>query len=110
MDHYGKAQMLRMRNTQIYISGSLWQSSNVEDEEHTNLHHLQVGGAIISSQSSVWIHKSIFQNNTAQLGGAVYAESGSNITISNCTFLDHYTICADRKTVTVVLSSLILVM
>ena len=45
-----------------------------------------VGGAIISASSNISTHRSVFERNRAEIGGAIFTEQGSNLTISNCTF------------------------
>ena len=44
------------------------------------------GGAIISANSSISIHKSTFERNIAQLGGAILAEQESELILSECVF------------------------
>ena len=45
------------------------------------------GGAIVSTHSNVTIMDSTFEGNSAQAGGAIFAELQSNITIINSTFV-----------------------
>ena len=45
------------------------------------------GGAIVSTHSNVIINGSVFEGNSAQAGGAIFAEQQSNITIINSTFM-----------------------
>ena len=45
------------------------------------------GGAIVSTHSNVTIDSSVFEGNSAQAGGAIFAEQQSNITIINSTFV-----------------------
>ena len=45
------------------------------------------GGAIVSTHSNVTIDGSVFEGNSAQAGGAIFAEQQSNITITNSTFV-----------------------
>ena len=45
------------------------------------------GGAIVSNHSNVTIDGSVFEGNSAQAGGALFAEQQSNITIINSTFV-----------------------
>ena len=45
-----------------------------------------VGGAIISTSSNISTHGCVFERNRAEIGGAIFSEQGSNLTISNCTF------------------------
>ena len=56
--------------------------------------HAKVGGAIIATQSTVTIIKSRFEGNSAEIGGAIFANDGSKITIINSTFKDNYAVCA----------------
>ena len=52
-----------------------------------------VGGAIIITASVVDITDSIFIGNSAERGGALYAECNSLITIFNCTFVENEIHC-----------------
>ena len=47
---------------------------------------VRVGGALISTRSNVSISHSRFENNTAEIGGDIYAEEGSKTSIFNSTF------------------------
>ena len=49
----------------------------------------RVGGALIVTRSTVAISSSRFENNTAKVGGAIFSQLGSNMTISNCTFINN---------------------
>ena len=49
----------------------------------------RVGGALIVTRSTVAISSSCFENNTANVGGAIFSQLGSNMTISNCTFINN---------------------
>ena len=48
----------------------------------------RVGGAVFIDSSNVGISYSHFGDNAAQMGGAIFSQTGSNVTVSNCTF-DH---------------------
>ena len=48
---------------------------------------LRVGGALISTRSNVSISSTIFDNNTAEIGGDIYAEEDSNFALLNVTFV-----------------------
>ena len=48
------------------------------------------GGAIRSTHSSLAIDQCIFESNTAELGGAIFGEFYSNITIHNSLFVKNY--------------------
>ena len=78
------------------FSGSLWEVSSIV-KKYTNRQNMQVGGVIIASMSNIWLYDSSFQRNTAQLGGAIFAEKKSNITIINSNFSDHITTCMQRE-------------
>ena len=56
---------------------------NNEDTEVSAM----AGGAIVSTHSNVTIIDSTFEGNSAQAGGAIFAELQSNITIINSTFV-----------------------
>lgn len=51
----------------------------------------EVGGAIIVSNSSVWINGTLFERNSAVLGGAIFIEEESNVSIENSLFRFHNT-------------------
>ena len=58
----------------------------------------RVGGALSITSSNIVISSSHFDSNTAELGGAIFSELGSNITISNCTFVSNsVTGCGDDR-------------
>ena len=50
------------------------------------LTNVYVGGAIITNHSNTVIVSSVFEGNSAEVGGAIFATSGSNITILNSSF------------------------
>ena len=45
------------------------------------------GGAVFARQSSIKLINCTFENNSAEIGGAVYGESLSNVTVVGCTFV-----------------------
>ena len=47
----------------------------------------RVGGAVIVTSSTINISSSHFENNTAKIGGAIFSQKGSNITIRDCTLI-----------------------
>ena len=58
----------------------------------------RVGGAVIVTSSTVSVSGSHFESNTAEVGGAIFSELGSNINISNCTFVNNSaTGCSDNS-------------
>ena len=73
--------------------GSQWNFSNFTVAKQNGM---RVGGAIISTQSIVRISDSKFDNNSAQLGGAVYAETDSVIRLVNSTFSNHIMACTGK--------------
>lgn len=57
------------------------------------LHSVVRGGAIhVVSSRVVAVEDSWFEGNGAEHGGAIFAESNSNITISHCTFHDNWAV------------------
>ena len=55
----------------------------------------KVGGALILSQSNVNISECLFEANNAQVGGAIYSEHSSNLTLRKCNFTQNYVHCID---------------
>ena len=55
----------------------------------TILLSVRVGGAVIVTNSNVTVRHSHFEGNSAQIGGALFSELNSNITIDSCTFLNN---------------------
>lgn len=56
----------------------------------------RVGGAIISTASNLIVLESLFKENRAELGGAIYSEQGSNVSITNSTFIANHVMCLRR--------------
>ena len=52
-----------------------------------------IGGAVIANKSNIVIARSQFEGNSAKVGGAIFAELGSNITIINSTFVKNDATC-----------------
>ena len=52
-----------------------------------------VGGAVIASYSVLTIVDSRFEGNSAVVGGAIFGEMKSNITIINSTFMNNHAVC-----------------
>lgn len=52
---------------------------------------IKVGGAIIVSDSKVWINGTQFEGNSAELGGTLFIERSSNVSIQNSLFHFHST-------------------
>ena len=55
----------------------------------TILVNVNVGGAVIVTNSNLTVRFSHFEGNSAQIGGALFSELSSNITIDSCTFLNN---------------------
>ena len=50
---------------------------------------VSTGGAIIATHSNININQSYFENNSAEIGGAVFAQNRSNITIVGTIFVEN---------------------
>ena len=50
------------------------------------LYQVLAGGAIMSTNSSISIQKTIFERNSAEYGGAIFAEQESEIMLNECLF------------------------
>ena len=55
-----------------------------------------LGGALIVSRSEIIFDTCLFQDNEANVGGAIYSEQGSIITISNSTFRSNHARCSNN--------------
>lgn len=49
---------------------------------------VSIGGAVLSTNSDIYVSKCHFDGNRADNGGALYAEGNSNIVISDCSFIN----------------------
>ena len=63
------------------------------DTFHGFSSNLKVGGAIFAERSTITLLSSIFEQNSAEKGGAIYCDKGSNVTIINSTFVGNYAVC-----------------
>ena len=105
---------LQINKTNVEIFGSIFMSYTVGtyrnsvrflDEVdhpyslvHVESHDATIGGALVVTNSSLTICNSNFSGNSAQLGGAIFVEFGSTVTIDNCTFFDNSaTNCTDDQ-------------
>ena len=60
------------------------------DFSHTfGSNNATVGGAIIATHSTIQVSNSDFNDNSAQAGGAIFAETGSEITIMDSRFMNN---------------------
>ena len=57
---------------------------------------VRAGGALLVTSSKVEISSSHFESNEAEVGGAIFSQMGSNITITNCTFVNNKANCRDQ--------------
>ena len=65
---------------------------------HLNSQDAHLGGAIVVTNSNLEIDTSDFINNSAEIGGALYTELGSSITVANSTFIgNRVTGCFDDR-------------
>lgn len=55
--------------------------------------NLKVGGAIFAERSTITLLSSTFDGNSAEKGGAIYCDKGSNIAVINSTFVGNYAVC-----------------
>ena len=62
----------------VKVEGSNWRTEKIQTSN--------VGGAIVVTQSNITIAGSTFKNNSAEVGGAIFCEQESNITIINSIF------------------------
>ncbi len=72
-----------------YLYGTYrWIVTNVPQSTST-VHRTEkwIGGALIVSHGNVTIVKGIFMENRAQIGGAIYAENGTRVTITKSKFI-----------------------
>ena len=46
-----------------------------------------VGGAIFAARSNISVHSSTFEQNSAELGGAIYSGKDTELTLTDCEFL-----------------------
>ena len=65
-----------------------------ENEHYPDVHHnfsayAKVGGALIVTQNNMNIIESVFANNHAFVGGAIFSRRSNNITILSSTFSDN---------------------
>ena len=52
--------------------------------------NIELGGALILKECSTKLHRCTFQSNSANIGGAIFAGLGSNITISESHFVSNH--------------------
>ena len=86
-------------NTVATVKRSSFQSNNVGTPKNIekNLWTSNVGGAVTISHSHITISNCIFKGNSAEVGGAMFSEMNSNITINNSTFVDNHATCVQTS-------------
>ena len=83
-------------NSIAYITNSSFISnsgSSLQGRIELTHSHLLVGAAITVSMSNVTVVESVFEENTAEAGGAIFGDTHSNITIINSTFVRNHADC-----------------
>ena len=61
-------------------------------------HSARVGGALVITSSNIEISSSHFSNNVAEMGGAIFSQLRSKVTIRNCIFANNsVTDCSDDR-------------
>ena len=67
-----------------------WIFTNIPQSTST-MHRTEkwIGGALITNHSNVTIVKGNFTENRAQIGGAIYAENGTRVTITKSKFINN---------------------
>ena len=77
----------------VFISNSVGNLKNIGInmwEKGSKPFHSLAGGAVIVTHSFITIIGSTFEDNNAQVGGAIFGELGSNIIIINSTFVGNH--------------------
>ena len=77
-------------NSSVTVLKSVFRFNSFGKNQHDGY---RVGGAIISTQSNLTILESLFKDNKAELGGAIYSEQDSSVTIANSTFVENRATC-----------------
>ena len=80
------------------IQRTLFIGNSAASRDHVNSVGL-AGGAIKSNHSSLVINLCLFQSNTAELGGAIFSELHSNITIRNSLFMNNHATTSQQQAI-----------
>ena len=83
---------IELINTTALIRSSSFFSYTVGNYKFIGLHKVTTGGAIVATQSSIEIIQSLFKENKAEVGGAIFGEAGSTIALVNCTFVKNFVV------------------
>lgn len=93
--HHGSALIVFSPNLQILRT--VFDSNSGGSLQHCSLprdsFYALAGAAIVSKHSSIIISECVFERNTAEVGGAVFAELLSKILILNTIFARNYAAC-----------------
>ena len=87
---------IRVVETSASIANSLFRhnvGSRYQEIVSDSEEGYKMGGAIAVMRSTVTITNSTFEGNSAERGGAIYAEQDSNVTIANSTFVKNAVKC-----------------
>ena len=87
LEENGTALFLRECTTNI--TDSYFTFNTDGSYENHLIKHVKVGGAIIATSSNLTVIETIFEGNSADVGGAIYAEQNSNIVITSSTFINN---------------------
>ena len=62
-----------------------------EDSNYYSINtQARTGGALTTTRSNVYMTECLFKANSAHVGGAIYSEQNSNVTIRNSNFMQNY--------------------
>ena len=95
INHHGSALMVSLSSLQIVRT--LFNSNSGGSRQYCSLpkdsFYALAGAAIVSKESNINISESIFMGNIAEVGGAVFAESHSKISVMHTIFERNYAAC-----------------
>ena len=90
-----KSSNLHLSNSSFFnFFGTSWKSEAVKLQ--TYIDQISAGGVMILSNSNVGITNCIFKNNSAELGGVIFAQNYSSISINKTSFIDHSIACKNK--------------
>ena len=98
INHYGSA--LTVSLSYLQLTRTLFNSNSHGSWQHCSLPkgsiYALAGAAIASKQSSINISESVFMGNVAEVGGAIFTELHSKISIMHTIFERNHVICNRR--------------
>ena len=83
---------LELINTTAYINSSSFGTYSMGSYKYIGLYKVTSGGAIVATQSNIKIMDSFFNKNKAEVGGAIFGDVGSNITLVSSIFIRNFVI------------------